>query len=142
MFTNYIAAHKKQSCQVLVVERDFTMRKRLKIAHPAFHYGAKAENLDWLLNRHNLPPVDCVISGLPFAVFSVSLRHEIVAAVHQSLKPGGIFVAFQYSQQMKSMLNTYFDKVIIDFVPLNMPPAFVYYCEKHSTATMGRSVEE
>jgi len=142
VFTHFIAEHKKASCQVLVIERDFAMRKLLRIAHPTFHYGAKAERLDWLLHRHNLPPADCIISGLPFAAFSKPLRREIVAAVHRSLKPGGIFVAFQYSLQMKKTLKSYFHKVHIDFVSLNMPPAFVYYCEKHSIAAIGGSVKE
>ncbi len=142
VFTHFIAKHKKASCQVLVIERDFAMRKLLRIAHPTFHYGAKAERLDWLLHRHNLPPADCIISGLPFAAFSKPLRREIVTAVYHSLKPGGIFVAFQYSLQMKKTLNTYFNEVIIDFVPLNMPPAFVYYCKKQSAAITGRRVEE
>jgi len=131
VFTHFIAEHKKESCQVLVIERDFNMRKRLRITHPAFHYGAKAEKLDWLLYRHNLPPADCMISGLPFAAFSESLRNKIIATVYRSLKPGGIFVAFQYSLQMRKTFKACFHKVSIDFVPLNMPPAFVYYCEKH-----------
>ncbi len=130
VFTNFIAEHKKKSCHVLVIERDYTMRKTLRLNHPTFYYGAKAEKLDWLFHRHNLPPADCIISGLPFAAFSKPLRSEIIAAVHQSLKPGGIFMAFQYSLQMKKMLNTYFNKVTIKFVPLNMPPAFVYCCKK------------
>lgn len=142
VFTHFIAEHKKESGQVLVIERDFVMCKLLRIAHPTFHYGAKAERLDWLLHWHNLPPADCIISGLPFAAFSKPLRHEIVAAVYRSLKPGGIFVAFQYSLQMRKTLHNYFHKVSIDFVPLNMPPAFVYYCEKHSIAATGRSVKE
>lgn len=142
VFTAFIAEHKKESCQILVIERDFKMRKLLQIIHPTFHYGTKAEKLDWLLHRHKLPPVDCIISGLPFAAFSVSLRNEIVATVHRSLKPGGIFVAFQYSLQMRKMLKAYFHKVSIDFVPLNMPPAFVYYCEKHAAAAIGGSVKE
>ena len=140
VFTNFIAEHKKESCRVLVVEQDFNMRKPLRSTHPTFYYGAKAERLDWLLHWHNLPPADCIISGLPFAAFSESLRNEIVTAVHRSLKPGGIFVAFQYSLQMRKTLKACFHNVSIDFVPLNMPPAFVYYCEKYS-AVMGGTKE-
>lgn len=130
VFTKYIAEHKKESCKVFVIERDFMMRKTLRNDYPEFHYGAKAEKLGWLLHRNNIIQVDCIISGLPFAAFSEPLRAAIMAAVYRSLKPGGVFVAFQYSLQMKTMLKTYFRKVRIDFVPLNVPPAFVYYCEK------------
>ena len=105
VFTHFIAKHKTASCQVLIIEQDFNMRKLLRNNHPTFHYGAKAEKLDWLLQQYNLPPVDCIISGLPFAAFSDSLRNEIIAAVHRSLRPEGIFVAFQYSLQMRKTLK-------------------------------------
>ncbi len=130
VFTNYISENKKELCRVLVVEQDFKMREALRIKYPGFYYGAKAEKLDWLLQKYDLPQVDCVVSGLPFAVFPDSVRHEIMMAVDRSLKPGGIFVAFQYSLQMRKILKQYFSELKISFVLLNLPPAFVYYCKK------------
>jgi len=50
--------------------------------------------------------------------------------VYHSLKPGGLFIAFQYSQQMKKLLGEHFSIEKIEFVPLNIPPAFVYVCRK------------
>ncbi|WP_425058125.1 Ornithine lipid N-methyltransferase [Sporomusa carbonis] len=130
VFTNYISENKKELCRVLVVEQDFKMQEALRIKYPAFYYGAKAEKLDRLLQKYDLPQVDCVVSGLPFAVFPDSVRHEIMMAVDRSLKPGGIFVAFQYSLQMRKTLKQYFSELKISFVLLNLPPAFVYYCKK------------
>ena len=130
VFTKFITENKKESCQIFVIEQDTDMRKSLQDKYPTFHYGAKAEKLDWLLQRSDLPQVDCIVSGLPFAAFSESLREKIMLAVNHSLKPGGIFVAFQYSLQMRKTLNKNFDEVKIGFVPLNMPPAFVYCCKK------------
>ena len=130
VFTKFITANKKASCQIVVIEQDSDMRKALQSKYPAFHYGTKAEKLDWLLERYDLPQVDCIVSGLPFAAFSESLRDKIMLAVKHSLKPGGIFVAFQYSLQMRKTLKKHFDEVKIGFVPLNMPPAFVYCCKK------------
>jgi len=130
VFTEFITENKKESCQIFVVEHDYDMRKNLKDKYPAFHYGAKAEKLDWLLQRHDLSQVDCIVSGLPFAAFSEFLREKIILEVSQALKPGGIFVAFQYSLQMRKTLKRHFSEVIIGFAPLNIPPAFVYYCRK------------
>jgi len=130
VFTKFITENKNESCQIFVIEQDTDMRKALQDKYPTFHYGAKAEKLDCLLQRYDLPQVDCIVSGLPFAAFSESLREKIMMAVNHSLKPGGIFVAFQYSLQMRKTLKKQFDEVIIGFVPLNMPPAFVYYCKK------------
>ena len=130
VFTEFITENKKESCQIFVVEQDSDMRKALQTKYPAFHYGAQAEKLDGLLERYDLPQVDCIVSGLPFAAFPESLRDKIMMAVNHSLKPGGIFVAFQYSLQMRKTLKKYFNEVDIGFVPLNMPPAFVYCCKK------------
>ena len=130
VFTKFITENKKESCQIVVIEQDPDMRKALQSRYPAFYYGTKAEKLDWLLQRYDLPQVDCIVSGLPFAAFSESQRDKIMLAIHHSLKPGGIFVAFQYSWQMRKTLKKNFNEVKIGFVPLNMPPAFVYCCKK------------
>jgi phospholipid N-methyltransferase len=134
VFTDFIAANKKESCRVVVLQEDPEMRKNLRSNHPTFLYGAKAEKLNWLLQRYDLPQVDCIISGLPFATFSESLREEIMMAVHRSLKPDGIFLAFQYSLQMKATLQRYFSELKASFVPLNIPPAFVYRCTTKKTS--------
>ncbi|MDR3589181.1 MAG: methyltransferase [Negativicutes bacterium] len=130
VFTDFIAENKKASCQVLVVEEDDDLRKALHSMYPMFHYGAKAEKLDWLVRRYNLPQADCIISGLPFAAFSELLRNTIIGAVDRCLKPEGAFVAFQYSLHMRKILKKKFSEVQIDLVPLNFPPAFVYHCKK------------
>jgi len=129
VFTSFIAENKKDSCQVLVIEQDIEMQEALRSSYPAFYFGTNAEKLDLLLKRHNLPQADCIVSGLPFAIFSEPLRSEIMASIDRSLKAGGIFVAFQYSLQLRKLLRRHFNEVKIDFVPLNMPPAFVYCCK-------------
>jgi phospholipid N-methyltransferase len=130
VFTKFITDNKKESCQILVIEQDSDMREALRSKYPAFYYGIKAEKLDWLLQRHDLAKVDCIVSGLPFAAFSESLRDEIMEKINGSLKPGGSFIAFQYSLQMQKTFKRYFSEVKIKFVPLNIPPAFVYCCKK------------
>lgn len=47
-----------------------------------------------------------------------------------SLKEDGLFIAFQYSKQMKKQLEQHFVIERICFVPRNLPPAFVYVCRK------------
>jgi phospholipid N-methyltransferase len=130
VFTDFIAQKKKKDCRVIVVEQDPEMRHALQTNHPSFLYGARAEELDRLLESYHLPPADCIVSGLPFAAFPKSVRDEILSAVNRSLKPGGCFVAFQYSLLLRKMLRQLFRQVEIGFVPLNIPPAFVFYCKK------------
>jgi len=130
VFTEVIAKNKKASCKVLLVEKDFQMRKELRTNFPSFFYGAKAEKLDWLLNQHELPQADCIVSGLPFSNFPPALRDSIMGAINQSLKPGGIYIGYQYTLQMKNILKRYFSEVHVQFVPMNLPPAFIFYCRK------------
>jgi phospholipid N-methyltransferase len=58
------------------------------------------------------------------------LRSSILREVYQSLAPGGRFVTFQYSLQLKQELKRMYKKVDVSFTPLNIPPAFVYTCIK------------
>ena len=129
-FTEHIAEYKLPACKVLVVEQDDYMRGVLEEKYPELDFATYAENLSATLHRKNFPQLDCVISGLPFANMDEDLRRRIIENVHGSLKPGGVFVMFQYSLQMKKMLNEYFSSVNTEFFLLNFPPAFVYSCRK------------
>ena len=130
VFTQFIAAHKKTTCQVLVIEQDVAMRQILKRKYPSFLHGSDAAQMAELLEGYQLGSIDCIISGLPFAAFSTELRESILETVWRSLKPGGFFIAFQYSLQLRTILKRYFREVKLSFVPFNMPPAFVYICIK------------
>ena len=129
-FTAQIVARKSPDCRLLVVEQDFEMRQLLEEKYPQASFESFAENLCAAVRRENFAPPDCVISSLPFANMDESLRRQIVENVCRALKPDGIFVAFQYSLQMKTLLNEYFTDVKIEFTLLNFPPAFVYFCRK------------
>ncbi|MBP2650631.1 MAG: phospholipid N-methyltransferase [Firmicutes bacterium] len=130
VFTEVIAKYKKDSCKVLLVEKDFEMRKILQESYPTFFHGSKAEKLDQLLKQHQLPQADCIISGLPFSNFPKSLRQDIMEAINNSLKPGGIYIGYQYTLQMRKLLKNHFREVNVQFVPMNLPPAFIFYCKK------------
>lgn len=82
------------------------------------------------MKNAQIEQLDCIISGLPFFNFPQAMRDQIVEQIHRSLRDGGMFVAFQYSKQMKQQLGEWFDIEEIKFVPMNVPPAFVYVCRK------------
>lgn len=130
VFTKIINKKKTDHSKVIIFEKDYQMRKRLKEIYPQFNFSLGAENLDSVLQQLDISDVDCIISGLPFACFSQSLRDKILNNVINSLKPGGLFVVFQYSLQMRETFVKNFSKVKINLVPLNIPPAFVYHCVK------------
>ena len=130
VFTRLILERKPADCDVLLFEADREMHRRLAEEFPDLSLHHDARDLPFVLAEHGIRELDCVISGLPFANFSKELRNQLIHGVVQSLKPGGLFIAFQYSLQMKKQLTETFADVTVSLVPWNLPPAFVYVCRK------------
>ena len=89
-----------------------------------------AEKISKNIKKLKIKGVDYVISGLPFLNFSNLKKREILQEIRNSLHYKGKFVLFQYTNGLSNLLDSYFSKVDRIFVPLNMPPAFVYVCGK------------
>ncbi len=92
--------------------------------------NASAENLNKNIRKLNVKNVDYVISGLPFLNFPISKKKRILGEISSSLNDDGIFILFQYTNGLGELLESYFSSVKRKFVPLNVPPAFVYACRK------------
>jgi phosphatidylethanolamine/phosphatidyl-N-methylethanolamine N-methyltransferase len=84
-------------------------------------------------------PADAVISSLPWSLFTPDLQQNIVDSIYAALKPGGIFttyvcinaIIYPGAQNFKYLLHRKFKNV--KKTPTewrNIPPAFVYICEK------------
>lgn len=133
--TRSLARRVRPDTKVYLFEKDAKMRRRLAETYPAFPCYSNAANIRDILERVGQEPLDCILSGLPFYNFPESLRSRLLAQIEGALKPGGLFIAFQYSLQMKSRLARTFDIERIRFVPINLPPAFVYICRKKEKST-------
>ena len=131
--TRYISKHVTDSMNVLMFEMDDTMRESLMIEFPEYSFYKNAANLVECMKEQHIEQLDCIFSGLPFFNFEDELRNTLIEQIEQALKPGGLFIAFQYSLQMKKKLSEHFTIEAIPFVPLNIPPAFVYVCRKKET---------
>lgn len=130
IFTKQINELMHSDSEAIIFEKDDAMRQSLQERFPALYYEANARDISMAVSDRGWGHVDCVISGLPFAIFSEQVRKNIMDEVYASLKPGGVFIAFQYSLQMKRLLSSYFEIENISFVALNFPPAFIYFCRK------------
>ncbi len=130
IFTQSIYKLKRSNCRVVIFEKDDEMRNRLSHKYSEFDYSDDAQDLLNVLKELDIHEVDCIVSGLPFTLFTKPTRDTIISEVVNSLKPNGLFIAFQYSLHMQKQLKKSFSSVDIKFMPLNMPPAFVYVCRK------------
>ena len=130
VLTRELERRVRPDCQVAIFERDPELRSHLAQQFPRFRHYAKAEELN--IARQSWAPnqVDCILSSLPFTNFPPDQRSRILEEIFRSLKIGGTFVTYQYSLQLKRELSQYFRLRHLYFVPLNIPCAFVYVCQK------------
>lgn len=94
-----------------------------------------AVNAPAILAERGCDTCDCVISGLPWAVFPGPLQDDLLDAVKASLRPGGAFVTFAYvhglkmaaARRFRDRLQEHFGEVERSRVVwANVPPAIVY----------------
>lgn len=98
-----------------------------------------AENLARHLEAGGRSSADCVISGLPWAAFKRERQERLLGAVVGALRPGGRFATFAYlhaswlqpGRRFRGLLESRFPRVETSAVVWrNLPPAFVYRCQK------------
>lgn len=89
-----------------------------------------AENIGSHVARLGYEKVDAIISAIPFVALPKELGYSIVQECHQCMKQGGRYIQVHYSLLTKKLYETIFGNVDINWVPLNMPPAFVLVSEK------------
>ncbi len=84
-------------------------------------------NIDKYLNNRK---VDYIISGIPLACLNDNDKSYLLKSIKNSLKDGGKYVQFQYSLESYKQIKGLFDNVKIDFTFFDIPPAFIYKCDK------------
>ena len=89
-----------------------------------------AENIKKSLKKHKISKVDYVVSGMPFSTIPDNKKHIIIQETKSALKANGKFVIYQFLNNFKNHLSSYFSKISTGYVTLNIPPCFVYICEK------------
>lgn len=131
-FTEFILKNAGQNFKLICIElnKEFCdyltkniLDERLTVIH------AKAEKLSSILENISIKKTDCIISGLPLLNFSTQKKNKILREVKKCLREGGKFVLFQYTNSLSKILKMHFARIDKKFVPLNIPPCFVYICE-------------
>jgi phospholipid N-methyltransferase len=89
-----------------------------------------AEHLETYLTQYGFSSADYIVSAIPFIALPTDLVHRIVQTAHKALKQNGLYIQFHYSSRIQKMYLKFFGNVTIEFVPLNIPPAFVMICRK------------
>lgn len=100
-------------------------------------YESCATRVADLCQRHGMPQIDAVVSGLPWASLPVGLQTAILDNLVSVLADGGQFATFAYCQgtvlpsgrKFADLLQARFSHVEKSpVVWRNVPPAFIYRC--------------
>ncbi len=113
--------------RLIVVELSPDFSARLEGRFPGVEIiTGDARHLPTILKEHGLTQVDAVISCLPLGNLSRTDAHAILVAARAVLRPGGRFAMFQYLGWNFREVRQLFSSIHIRWVPLNIPPAFVF----------------
>jgi phospholipid N-methyltransferase len=128
--TRAIESHVTDDCTILSFEINQKLLKMNKSSRKNTKLiNDNAMNIETHLGKDKMN-VKCIVSSLPFASIGKNDTHAILSVIANNLHPEGKFIQYQYSLLSKNDLKKHFSQVKIKFIPLNIPPAFVYICKK------------
>jgi phospholipid N-methyltransferase len=138
VFTRLIGERVKPDALVLAFEIDPVLARELQPRVPRVQVvNDSAERLGDYLRAAGREAADAILSGLPWANFSLDLQQRLLGAVVAGLRPGGRFATFAYhpaaqfpsGRRFRALLESSFARVeTTRTVFWNFPPAFVYRC--------------
>jgi len=91
-----------------------------------------AQNMEFHLHKNGIGHIDCIISAIPFVMLPDSLTNEILLLSKNLLKKDGVFIQMHYVRTIQKMYKGIFGNVHISYVPLNIPPGYVFRCIKQA----------
>ncbi|KAA3638378.1 MAG: methyltransferase domain-containing protein [Proteobacteria bacterium] len=94
-----------------------------------------AQNLGAIIAKRNWSNVDVIVSGIPFTTLPKGMDQEIMSAIFTTLKPGGVFLAYQLRDHVSGLAEHLFgqpNKKKITYK--NFPPMKIYTWRKASQA--------
>jgi phospholipid N-methyltransferase len=140
VFTDYILRELNPAAKFAAIELNAHFAAVFRMRHPdAALFEDSVENVRRICDSAGIESVDCIVSGLPWAVFPESMQRRFLDEMMRVLKRNGRFVTFAYvhglllppARRFAELLNEYFEGVSRSSVVwLNVPPAFVYRCRR------------
>jgi phosphatidylethanolamine/phosphatidyl-N-methylethanolamine N-methyltransferase len=105
------------------------LRRTLQDRRLVVHHGSATE-IGRALAEHGLDAPDVVVSGIPFSTMKRDLGLDIIRSVHESLAPGGRFVAYQFRDRVEILGRRVFGPARVQTEILNVPPMRFYRWDK------------
>ena len=114
--------------KLLVVELETALYEHLRRRLPgAMVIQGDATKLDEILESHGVKEVGTVISGLPMVGMPFEFQRAVIDQAFAVQSPGGFVLQYSYSPVAPVPERRLgIDARIVRWVPLNVPPAFVW----------------
>ncbi len=122
----------------LEINKDFIVLLKNRFPDLNVIHDSATETRSYL-DKMGLPHCDAIVSGLPWTMFSEKLQDDLLEAVLDSLRPGGIFATYMYLQSLvmpsgirfrRKLRDRFTHCGITETVWRNIPPARVVWGEK------------
>jgi len=132
VITKHILESMQEDATLIAFEVLPDMVEKLKeINDPRLKVVAdSAELIEKYLISFGFEKADSIVSAIPFVMMPDELALAIIQACADNLKTGGKFSQVHYSLIAKKLYEQVFGNVDVNFVPLNVPPAWVLVSEK------------
>ena len=86
-----------------------------------------AQNLVEIMGDEDWESADVIISGIPFTTLPKGMDKAIIKSIHDALKPGGIFLAYQLRDHVSKLAEPLFGEYTFKKVEFkNFPPMRIY----------------
>lgn len=135
-YTREILKHLGPEGRLLVFELDphlaEHLRKQFRNDSRVHVYQSDAAHFRDELQKLGIAHADYVISGIPFSYIEPGKKKEILHAVHDGLKPDGIFCVYQVSMELKRHARM-FAACEVEYFLANIPPMFIISFHKTET---------
>lgn len=118
--------------RLLAIDKMPAFREALdEIVDPRFtsEIGDAADLLE-TLKDHALGRPDVIVSGIPFSALTPSVAKLIVQSVHEALRPGGTFIAYQLRSDIEEFARPLFGTASSELIAMNLPPLRVFTWQK------------
>lgn len=111
------------------INKDFVeyLNKKYPTAH---HIHSDILKIKDEIKKNGIDRADVVISGIPFSLYSKKECEEMLDLISDVMRKDSILVLFSYSKLRFKTFLSKFNKVNVDFVLLNIPPAYVLTLSK------------
>ncbi len=133
--TKGLLAAMDEDAELITVEINpkFIAHIKKTIDDKRLHIDASgAQNLSEIIARRDWPHVDVIVSGIPFTTLPKGMDAEIMQAIHTTLKPGGVFLAYQLRDHVSGLAAPCFGEPSEKKVTYkNFPPMKIYTWRKN-----------